>query len=88
MTAPVGLTRAEEALEQQQPEVRIVVKAPPGAAACRVGQAVSGVDCGAAATCRIVWPDAATTPACGDCADRAQLQAGNLHFEVQIEPLR
>ena len=64
MTRPVGLTRAEEEHEQQQPEVRVVVKAEPGARACRIGKAVSGVDCVAAATCRVVWTDGDRTDAC------------------------
>ena len=88
MTSPVGLTRAEEAQESQQPAVRIVVKAPPGAQVCRVGKAVSGVDCEAAATCRVVWPDGDRTLACADCAGRAELQAENLHAAVRVEPLR
>ena len=88
MTNPIGLTRDEEAMEQQQPEVRIVVKAQPGAAVCRVGKAVTGIDCEAAATCQIVWQDGDRTPACADCAGRAELQAENLHTSVRIEPLR
>ena len=85
---PIGLTRAEEAMEQQQPEVRIVVKASPGAAVCRVGRAVTGIDCEAAATCRIVWPDDDVTPACDDCAQRANMQAESCHRTLRIEPLR
>lgn len=88
MTTPIGLTRAEEALEQQQPEVRVVVKAAPGAPVCRVGRAVTGIDCEAAATCRVIWPDGDKTDACADCAERARLQAENLHFALHIEPLR
>lgn len=88
MTSPIGLTRAEEEREQQQPETRVVVKAAPGATLCRVGRAVTGIDCEAAATCRVVWPDGDKTNSCADCAERAQLQAKNLHFAVRIEPLR
>ena len=88
MTNPIGLTRAEEEHEQQRPEVRVVVKAPPGAVVCRVGRAVTGIDCEAAATRQIVWPDDDVTPACDDCAQRAELQAQSFHRTLRVEPLR
>lgn len=88
MTNPIGLTRAEEEREHQQPEPRVVIKAPPGAIGCKVGRAVTGIDCDAAATCRVVWPDGDKTDACADCAERARLQAENLHFSIRIESLR
>lgn len=89
MSSPVDLTRAEEAQEQRQPEVRIIVKAPPGAPACRVGKAVSGIDCEAAATCRVVWPDGDRTDACADCAERAKMQAERNHrTTLRVDPIR
>jgi hypothetical protein len=86
---PVGLTRAEEASEQGQPKVRIVVKAPPGAVKCRVIVPPNGDDCPAAAVCRIVWSDGDETPSCADCARRLNQQAETQHhMTLRIDPLR
>ena len=89
MTNPIGLTRAEEASEQQQPEVRIVIKATPGAIKCRVSVPPNGDDCVAAATCTIFWPDGDETTACADCARRLSQQAETQHHTtLRVEPIR
>lgn len=92
MTTPIGLTRAEEALEQKPPEVRVVVKAPPGALTCRVVVPPDGKECGAAATHRIVWPSRdgwdKPTSACKDCVVRMQQLAESHRTVIHIEPIR
>jgi hypothetical protein len=90
MVDPVGLTRAEEeALQQVGP--RVVVRAPPGAPACRVAVPPDGGDCPAAATRRIVWPSRdgwdRPTLACRDCAERMQQVAASHNTTLRVEPL-
>lgn len=77
---PVGLTRAEEALQEQREE-RAREVAPPGVVRCRISR--NGEDCPAAATCTIVWRDD-KTPACEDCALQMQQQCPGAI--VRVEP--
>jgi hypothetical protein len=86
---PIGLTRAEEAAMEGQPEgPRIIVKAPPGSIVCRMVIPPNGDDCVAAATCRIVWPgEDRPTPACVDCARRIVQLAQSHRSSVRIVSL-
>jgi hypothetical protein len=70
---PVGLTRAEESKGSQ--DLQQPTSAPPGVTRCVAALPPDGKMCGAAATCRIVWPDreAPNTPACAGCAERLAL---------------
>jgi hypothetical protein len=81
---PVGLTRAEEALEEVQPQ-KARVAAPPGTVRCRSG---AFGDCPAAATCQIVYQDGDKAPACAECALHMQQLAESNRSSVRIEPLR
>jgi len=85
---PVGLTRAEEASAQRQPEVRVVVKAPPGAVKCRASVPPDGADCAAAATHLVSWPDGDTTPMCRDCSMRTEQLAESHRAPIRVEPIR
>ena len=81
---PVGLTRAEEASQQErEPQARIA--APLGTVRCRISVSPNGDDCVAAATKRIVWRDGDKTPACADCVLQMQQQLPGAI--VRIEPL-
>ena len=83
MSNPIDLTRAEEeALHAPGP--RIVVKAPPGAVACHVIVVATGEACGAAAVCRLVWPDNDVTPACADCAREMDAKAQQNRTSIRI----
>jgi len=67
---PVGLTRAEEALDQQGPQTKRVA-APLGAIRCGMNVQAG---CAAAATVTVVWKDGARTPSCVDCTLQARQQ--------------
>lgn len=85
MTAPVGLTRAEEAAERQRAAPRVVVAAPPGVPHCRASVPPNGDDCKAEATILVEWRDGDKTPMCLDCTKNLQQQApGSIR---KVEPL-
>ncbi len=81
---PVGLTRAEEALQERQQEQARTV-APPGAVRCQISVPPNGDDCVAAAIHRIVWKDGDETPACADCTLQARQRLPGA--VVRIKPL-
>jgi hypothetical protein len=86
---PVGLTRAEEEMQQKRPDgSRTIVKPPPGAPSCRCVVPPDSGACGALATRRIIWPDADVTPACQDCADRLSMQAASFKIALRVIALR
>ena len=88
MTAPVGLTRAEEEREQQlAPAPRAVVIAPPGAARCRASVLPTGAACPAEARVLVRWSDGDGTPMCVECAGRTQQLAQSYRAAVRVEPL-
>ena len=64
---PVGLSRAEEVLQEKREE-HAREAAPPGTVRCKMSVPPNGDDCVSAATRRIVWRDGDRTPACADCA--------------------
>lgn len=84
MTKPVGLTRAEEEREHKQPEIRVVVRAPPGAEKCRASVLPDGGACPAAATYRVTWKDGDTTLMCRECALRMEQTAQ----PSRVDPIR
>jgi hypothetical protein len=77
---PVGLTRAEEALQERREE-RVRVVAPQGAVRCQVNV---GDGCVAAAVYRVVWKDGQETPACEDCALQARQQLPGAIIRVEL----
>jgi len=80
---PVGLTRAEEALqERQQEQARMV--APPGVIRCQMSVPPNGDDCVSAAVYRVVWKDGQETPACADCALQARQQLPGAIIRVEL----
>lgn len=80
---PVGLTRAEEALEEVQPQ-KSPQAAPPGVARCRSG---TFGNCPAAAICQIVYQDGDKAPSCAECALHMQQLAESHRSSVRVEPL-
>lgn len=88
MADPIGLTRAEEAQEQQQSARKPPEPAPPGVARCRIPLQPSGDACPAAAKFVVVWPDNERTPACFDCGERMVLMAKSHKTDAKLEPLR
>ena len=86
---PVGLTRAEEAIEHPAPAPVEQPKAPAGAIACQVVVPTGNV-CGAVAQAQIVWIrdlEAAKTPACLGCAGRMRELAKSFGSDIKLEPL-
>ena len=83
---PIGLTRAEEALQEQR-EDRAREVAPPGVLRCRISVLPNGDDCVSAATDFIVWKgdESEKTPACADCV--LQIQQRCPGAVVRVEPL-
>jgi hypothetical protein len=88
MTNPIGLTRSEEASEQGQTEVRVVVVAPPGVDRCRASVPPNGDDCKAEAKFLVIWSDEDRTPMCRECAMHAQQMAQSHRTNVKVEPIR
>lgn len=80
---PVGLTRAEEAAQQQGFQERVT--APLGTVRCRVN--VPGVDCKAAATVTVVWKDGDRAPSCAECALQMQqhVPGAIVHIETIVD---
>jgi len=86
---PIGLTRAEEA-SQQQPVANKstpAAKAAPGEPSCRVTVPPDGEACGAPVQHVIVWSDGDRTPACLDCALRMQQLAESHRTILRVEEL-
>jgi len=85
---PVGLTRAEEAMEHPRPsQPRVAVPAPPGALRCRAPVPPDGGNCPAAATQVVGWPDGDRTPMCLECTLRTQQMAHSHQTRVKLEPI-
>jgi hypothetical protein len=83
---PIGLTRAEEA-SQQQTEAVPTVKAAPGQPSCRITVLPDGEACGAAVERKIVWHDGETTLVCLNCAVRMSQLAESHKTILRVEPL-
>jgi hypothetical protein len=66
---PVGLTRAEEALQEKK-EAHVRQAAPAGVLRCRISVPPNGDNCVSAATDFVVWKGDGSerTPACAECA--------------------
>jgi hypothetical protein len=83
---PIGLTRAEEA-SQQQTETVPTVKAAIGQPSCRITVLPEGNACGALADQRILWHDGEVTPACENCAMRMTQFAESHKTILRVEPI-
>jgi hypothetical protein len=83
---PIGLTRAEEA-NQQQTETVPTVRATLGQPSCRITVPPEGNACGALADRRILWHDGEATPACENCAMRMTQLAESHKTILRVEPL-
>ena len=86
MTDPIGLTRAEEANEQQVDTVP-TVQAAAGQPSCRITVPPEGNACGALADRRILWHDGESTPACANCALRMAQLAESHRTILRVEPI-
>lgn len=86
MSDPIGLTRAEEA-SQQQTEAVPTVKATAGQPSCRITVPPEGDACGALADRRILWHDGEATPACENCAMRMTQLAESHRTILRVELL-
>ena len=86
---PVGLTRAEEAKEQQPAAPALHPAAPAGAIQCIATTQPDGKKCGAAATCLVVWnAEDAKSPVCDGCAEQFIAKARSHGSNIRLEPLR